>query len=96
MVTRLIVGGTASEYEVDMGAKLSTIPAALYHKTLAHIPLHHSSVVLHLYDGSVLPSKGVITVTVKRGSQIVTGSFVIIENVDNQLPLLGHDWLYHL
>ena len=58
--------------------------------------MHHSSVVLRLYDGSVLPTKGVITVQVKQGSQTVTGSFVIVENVDNQLPLLGRDWLYHL
>ena len=96
LVTRLIVGGTALEFEVDTGAELSTIPAALYHKTLTHIPMHHSSVVLRLYDGSVLPTKGVITVQVKQGSQTVTGSFVIVENVDNQLPLLGRDWLYHL
>ena len=96
LVIRLIVGGTALEFEVNTGAALSTIPAALYHKTLAHIPMHHSLVVLHLYDGSVLPTKGVITVTVKQGSQTVTGSFIIVENVDNQLPLLGRDWLYHL
>ena len=90
------MGGTALEFEVDMGAELSTIPAALYHKTLAHIPLCDSSVVLRLYDGSVLPTKGIITVTVKQGFQTVTGSFVITQNVENQLPLLGRDWLYHL
>ena len=38
LVTRLIVGGTALEFEVDAGAELSTIPTTLYHKTLAHIP----------------------------------------------------------
>ena len=96
LVTRLIVGGNALEFEVDTGAELSTIPAALYHKTLAHIPMHHSSVVLRLYDGSVLLTKGVITVQVKQGSQTVTGSFVIVENVDNQLPLLGRDWLHRI
>ena len=90
------MGGTPLEFEVDTRAELSTIPACLYHKLLAHIPLHSSSMVLRLYDGSVLLTKGVITTQVVQGSQIITGSFVIVQNVDNQLPLLGHDWLYHL
>ena len=75
---------------------LASIPTCLYHKLLAHIPLHNSSVVLHLYDGSVLPTKGVITAQVKQDSQTATGSFIIVENVGNQLPLLGRDWLHHL
>ena len=37
-----------------------------------------------------------ITVQVKHNSQSVVGSFLIVENVDNQLPLLGRDWLYQL
>ena len=52
--------------------------------------------VLRLYDGSVLPTKGVITTQVVQDSLTITGSFVIVQNVDNQLPLLGRDWLYHL
>ena len=55
------MGGTALEFEVDTGSELSTLPACVHHKWLAHVPLHHSSVVLFLYDGSVLPTKGVIT-----------------------------------
>ena len=62
------MGGKALEFEVDTGAELSTIPACLYRKLLAHIPLHPSSVVLRFYDGSVLPTKGVITVRVKHNS----------------------------
>ena len=96
LVTRLIVGGTALEFEVDTGTELSNIPPTLNHKTLVHISLHHSSVVLCLYDGSVLTTKGVITVTVKQGCQTVTGTFVIVGNADSQLPLLGCDWPYHL
>ena len=96
LLTTLTVGGKALEFEVDTGAELSTIPACLYCKSLAHIPLHPSSVVLRFYDGSVLPTKGVITVRVKHNSQSVVGSFLIVENVDNQLPLLGRDWLYQL
>ena len=90
------MGGTTLEFEVDTGAELSTIPSCLYRKWLTHIPLHPSSVVLRLYDGSVLLTKGAITTQVKQNSQSVTGSFLIVENVDNQLPLLGRDWLYHL
>ena len=96
LLTSLTVGGKALEFEVDTGAELSTIPTCLYHKSLAHIPLHSSSVVLCLYDGSVLPTKDVITVQVKHNFQSVVGSFLILENVDNQLPLLGCDWLYQL
>ena len=90
------MGGTTLEFEVDTGAELSTIPSCLYRRWLTHIPLHPSSVVLRLYDGSVLPTKGAITTQVKQNSQSVTGSFLIVENVDNQLPLLGRDWLYQL
>ena len=70
LVAWLIVGETVLEFEVNTRAELSTIPAvlSLYHKILEHIPLHHSSLVLHLYDGSVLPTKVVITVTLKQGS----------------------------
>ena len=80
------MGGTPLEFEVDTGTELSIIPASLYHKALAHIPLHHSSMALRLYDGSVLPTKGAITVTVKQDSQTVMGSFIIVMNIDNQLP----------
>ena len=96
LITTLTVGGTTLEFEVDTGAELSTIPSCLYRRWLTHIPLHPSSVVLRLYDGSVLPTKGAITTQVKQNSQSVTGSFLIVENVDNQLPLLGRDWLYQL
>ena len=73
LVTTLELGEAAVKFEVDTGAELSTIPACLYHKLLAHIPLQHSSVVLRLYDGSVLPTKGVITAQVKQDSQTATG-----------------------
>ena len=52
--------------------------------------------LLHQYDGTRLPVKGEITVQVSYGSQAAAGSFVIVENANNQLPLLGRDWLYKL
>ena len=33
---------------------------------------------------------------VTHGEQRVTGKFVVVENADGQLPLLGRDWLYNL
>ena len=33
-------------------------------------------------------------VQVSHESQAANGSFVIVENANNQLPLLGRDWLY--
>ena len=80
---------------MDTGAELLTIPVILSHTALVATPLHYSLVVLCLYDGSVLPTKGVITVTVKQDSQTVMGSFISVENVDNQLSLLGCDCIIY-
>ena len=84
------------KFEVDTGAELSTIPAEVYRTKLKHITLQPSSVVLRQYDGTVLPTKGELTVVVTHGEQRVTGKFVVVENADRQLPLLGRDWLYNL
>ncbi|KAL5479489.1 hypothetical protein EMCRGX_G023016, partial [Ephydatia muelleri] len=81
------------KFEVDTGAELSLIPFKTYKEKLAMITLHPSSVVLRLYDGSVLPTKGEVLVEVKQGSQQATGRFVVVDNADFQLPLLGRDWL---
>ena len=90
------MGGTALEIEVDTDAELFLPVCTTNGWQRAHIPLHLSSVVLLLHDGSVLPTKRIITTQVKQDSQTVMGSFIIVENVDNQLPLLGHNWLYLL
>ena len=49
--------------------------------------------LLRQYDGTVLPVKGEITAQVTYSSQSAIGSFVIVENANCQLPLLGRDWL---
>ena len=56
------------------------------------VTLYPLSVVLRLYDGSILPTKGEGLVEVTQGSQQATGRFVV-ENADFRLPLLGRDWL---
>ena len=55
-----------------------------------------STVRLHQYDGSTIPVKGEIKVVVSTGEQSVAGSFVIVDIKNDQLPLLGRDWLLQL
>eukprot|EP00731_Ephydatia_muelleri_P021182 Em0013g909a len=88
LVTKLRVNNAEIKFEVDTGAELSLIPFKTYKEKLAMITLHPSSVVLRLYDGSVLPTKGEVLVEVKQGSQQATGRFVVVDNADFQLPLL--------
>ena len=75
---------------------LATIPAALYRAKLKEVELEPSSVILRQYDGTALPTMGEIVVEVFHGQQLVKGRFIIVEKVDNQLPLLRWDWLYQL
>ena len=96
LVTSLKLDGTSVKFEVDTGAELSTIPWATYQARLQKTKIHPSSVILHQYDGTVLPIKGEITAQVSLGSQSAIGSFIIVENANSQLPLLGRDWLCKL
>ena len=63
---------------------------------MKHAVLKPSSVVLRQYDGTILPTSRELKVTVTHGNQQVAGRFVVVENADRQLPLLGRDWLYNL
>ena len=70
-MTSLVVNDTVLQFEVDTGAELSTIPWAIYHAKLNHTSLQPSLVVLRQYDGTILPTKGKITVTVRQGQQLL-------------------------
>ena len=96
LTTVLQVEGKALEMEVDTGAELSTIPAYINQQKLHDIKLHPSSVCLHQYDGSTIPVKGEIKVVASTGEQSVAGSFIIVDIKNEQLPLLGRDWLLQL
>ena len=96
LTTVVSLQGVNVTMEIDTGAELSTIPVALYAEKLSHLPLQPSTVSLRQYDGSALPTKGEIEVTVSQDGQEVQGTFVIVGNADSQLPLLGRDWLYKL
>ena len=64
LTTTLTVNGIEVEMEVDTGAKLSTMPNAVYKQKLSHIRLQPSTVRLHQYDGTTLPTKGEIVVNI--------------------------------
>ena len=57
---------------------------------------HLSTVRLYQYDGSVLPTKDEIVVEVSTNLQSMTGKFVVVGITNEQLPLLGRDWLLKL
>ena len=84
------------EVEIDTVPEVSTMPMTLYQQKFNHVPICPSTVRLHQYDGPVLPTKGEIVVEVYTNQQRLTGKFVIVDIVNEQLPLLGRDWLYHL
>ena len=93
LVTVLQVNGVGLKFEVDTGAELSLIPLKVYMERLSMVKVLPSSVVLKLYDGSILPTRGKVVVEAMQGRHRATGEFVIVENADFQLPLLGRDWL---
>ena len=96
LTTVLTVCGVKVEMEVDTGAEVSTMPIAMYQQYFRHVPLCPSTVRLHQYDGSILPTKGEIEVMVSTNQQTTTGKFVIVDITNDQLPLLGRDWLLKL
>jgi len=96
LTTSIRLNGVSVKFEVDTGAELSTVPLSVYHAKLPNSTMHPSSVTLRQYDGTILPTVGEIMVTVSYGQQVINGSFIIVENADTKLPLLGRDWLYQL
>ena len=83
---------------VDTGVELSTIPIAIYKQKLSHVLLCPTTVRLHRYDGTTLPTKGEIkvVVTTDHDQQSITGKFVIVDIPNDQLLLLGREWLLKL
>ena len=96
ITTVLAVSGIKVEMEVDTGAEVSTMPMAVYKQKLSHVQLCPSTVRLHQYDGTTLPTKGEIKVVVTTDQQRINGKFVIVDIPNDQLPLLGRDWLLKL
>jgi len=59
-----VVNGTVLRFEVDKGAEFSTIPWSSYYPKLNHTSLQQ-------YNGTILPTKEKITVTVCQGQQLL-------------------------
>ena len=98
ITTVLTVSGIKVEMEVDTGAEVSTMSMAVCKQKLSHIRLCPSMVRLHQYDGTTLPTKCEmeVVVTTDHDQQSITGQFVIVDIPNDQLPLLGRDWLLKL
>ena len=92
----LDINGSIVKFEVDTGAKVSTIPARTYRQKLKQINLQPTSIVLRQYDGAILPTLGELRARVSIKNQSAEGCFIIVENADKQLPLLGRDLLCKL
>ena len=73
LITTLKIKGKNIDFEVDTGAELPTIPAALYQAKLKEVELEPSSVIMCLYDGTALPTMGEIIMEVFHGQQLVKG-----------------------
>ena len=93
LTTILLLNNTEIQMEIDTGAELSTIPLSVYKEKLNEVKLEPSTVSLHQYDGTPLSVSGEIMLNVQKGGQHLSGRFVVVDHVRNQLPLLGRDWL---
>lgn len=96
LTANLDVNGRMVKFEVDTGAEVSTIPARTCRQKLKHCNLQPTSVVLRQYDGTILPTLGELKARVSIGNKSTEGCFIIVENADKQLPLLGRDLLCKL
>ena len=93
LTATLLLNSTEIRMEIDTGAELSTIPFSVYQEKLSKVKLEPSGVSLHQYDGTPLSVWGEIILNVQKAEQNLVGRFVVVDNVNNQLPLLGRDWL---
>ena len=92
----LDINGSIVKFEVDTGAEVSTIPARTYRQKLKQVNLQPTSIVLCQYDGTILPTLGELRARVSIENQSAEGCFIVVENADKQLPLLGRDLLCKL
>ena len=65
----------------------------MYKEKLCNVKLEPSKISLRQYDGTPLAVRGEITLSVQTADHNLSGRFVVVGNVRNQLPLLGRDWL---
>ena len=77
--------------EIDTGPAVSLVSEAVYKKTLQHLPLKLSMLILKTYTTEPVPTKGVINVTVQVNGQTAKLPLYMVEG--NFPSLLGCSWL---
>ena len=94
----LAVSQIKVEMEVDTGVEVSTMPVVVHKQKSSHVLLFPSTVRLHQYDGTTLPTKSKVEVdvTTDHDQQSITGKSVIVDIPNDQSPLLGRDCLLKL
>ena len=79
--------------EADSGAEISTVPLSVFQQKLAYVcELQSSTVLLLQYDKSPLTNAGKCQAKVKINHHVIHTTFVVVD-IENQLPLLGRDWM---
>ena len=79
--------------KVDSGAERSTIPLTIFQQKLSDMcQLQPSAISLQQYDKTPLTISGECQVTVKINDRVIQAKFVVVK-VEQQLPLLGRDWM---
>ena len=93
LTTTLLLNKVEIQMEIDTGDELSTVPYLIHKEKLYNVKLEPSTISLRQYDGTPLLVRGEITLNVQKAEQNLSGRFVVVDNVRNQLLLLGRDWL---
>ena len=85
------VHGQTLRFEVDTGAGVSILPAALYIRKFADQPLQPCRLCLTTYNGETLHSQGVMCVPVEINGQRADAELYVVDCEGP--PLLGRAWL---
>ena len=85
------VHGQTLRFEVDTGAGVSILPAALYTRKFADQPLQPCRLRLTTYNGETLHSQGVMCVPVEINGQRADAELYVVDCEGP--PLLGRSWL---
>ncbi|KAJ8348953.1 hypothetical protein SKAU_G00275420 [Synaphobranchus kaupii] len=86
-----LLNGKPVRMEIDTGAAVSLVSYAVYKKTLKHLPLQPTSLILRTYTGESVPTEGVVNVTVKVNNQTAKLPLYVVKG--NFPSLLGRSWL---
>ncbi|XP_015510621.2 uncharacterized protein K02A2.6-like [Neodiprion lecontei] len=80
--------------EVDSGANVAAVPLYVYNEYFRDSLLLPPTLNLRSYDDKNIAVKGVIIVSVHKGSKIDNQKLYVIDN--NGHPIVGREWLYKL